>query len=472
MKKYFACSDAKFCVSTFFIFHFLLFNTLSAQLTLVVSSYPNNTVNPDSSIFIAGTFNGWNANDATKLLKKNADGFYSITINPPIGRIEYKYTQKNWSPAEGNNNGAFMPNRVISYDGTATKITDKIESWEGQSTSNSTAALNVQVLTNNFSMPQLGRTRRIWIYLPPNYNTTSQRYPVFYLHDGQNLFDKATSFAGEWQIDESLNKLFDLGDKGCIVVGIDNGGSTRIDEYSPFKNSSYGGGEGAAYTKFLVNTLKPYIDNNFRTLSDRKNTAIGGSSMGGLISAYAACAYPAVYSKVLVFSPAFWFSDSCLIYTKQHVPNSSTRWYFDAGTTESAAMIFDMKNISDALRTNSNNDIQFISRADGQHSEWFWAREFPDAYNWLFRSETTSNNQTQDVKLRIYPNPVDSILNVETNENADYWNAEVFDNWGRQLIFTNIVQNSIDVSQLKSGTYFLKIKEGVKVIYTSQFVKK
>src|SRR5205085_11725242 len=119
-------------------------------------------------------------------------------------------------------------------------------SWEDISGSgpSSTAAANVQVLNTSFFMPQLNRSRKIWLYLPPDYYTTSKTYPVLYMEDGQNLFDNATSFSGEWQIDETLNTLHSQGNYGAIVVGIDNGGGERLNEYSPWVNATYGGGQG------------------------------------------------------------------------------------------------------------------------------------------------------------------------------------------------------------------------------------
>ena len=138
------------------------------------------------------------------------------------------------------------------------------------------------------------------------------------MHDGQNLFDSSMSYSGEWSVDETLNKLYSEKNLKLIVVGIDNGESKRLDEYSPWKNKKYGGGEGEAYTKFIVETLKPYIDDNYKTLKDKNNTAIIGSSMGGLVSHYAGLKYPKVFGKIGVFSPAFWFAPEVTEFSKTH----------------------------------------------------------------------------------------------------------------------------------------------------------
>ncbi|BDX04927.1 hypothetical protein MACH26_04480 [Planctobacterium marinum] len=124
-----------------------------------------------------------------------------------------------------------------------------------------------------------------------------------FMHDAQNLFDEKTSFAGEWRVDESLNALAQEHDLQLIVVGIDNGGEHRTQELSSWDHEKYGKAEGEQYTDFIVNVLKPYIDDRYRTLPDATNTAIMGSSMGALSSHYAIHTYPEIFSKAGLFSP-------------------------------------------------------------------------------------------------------------------------------------------------------------------------
>src|SRR5690606_33431334 len=127
--------------------------------------------------------------------------------------------------------------------------------------------------------------------LPPDYETSTKKYPVLYMQDGQNLFDNKTAYSGEWQIDETLNKLFSEGDYGAIVIGIDNGGEKRIDEYTPWNNPKYGGGEGDLYMQFIAETLKPYVDSHYRTRPEKEYNALIGSSLGALISNYGGVKY-------------------------------------------------------------------------------------------------------------------------------------------------------------------------------------
>jgi len=251
-----------------------------------------------------------------------------------------------------------------------------------------TALPSVKIITDSFYMPQLNRYRRVWICMPHDYATkTTKKYPVIYMHDGQNVFDAKTSYAGEWGVDECLDTLEMKTGKGFIVVAVDNGSDKRIAEYTPWKNLKYGGGEGGLYIDFMVKTLKPYIDKHYRTLTDKPNTAIIGSSLGGLISIYAAVKYPNVYGKVGNFSPAYWINmDSLKTYFKGKKQGISFRLYSFAGKKESESISDEIKSIDDCLKEVGMKPAEMKSTIyeDGEHREWFWRREFPKAVKWLF----------------------------------------------------------------------------------------
>lgn len=267
---------------------------------------------------------------------------------------------------------------VLSFETQAQESLDKRH----------TLTPNVTVLTDSFIIPQLNRERRVWLYLPNDYATSQRRYPVLYLHDGQNVFDEATSFAGEWGVDETLRQLQQAGqDQGCIVVAVDNDGKRRLDEYSPWRNEKLGGGEGDAYVEFLVKTLKPYVDAKYRTLPGREYTGIAGSSMGALISLYASLKYQEVFSKVGLFSPAFWFAKQPLFdFVRATKIRQSMRFYLVAGAQEGEGMVPLMAAMHDSLRKAgaAPKDLYYQVSPDGKHSEWFWRREFPAAYQWLY----------------------------------------------------------------------------------------
>jgi predicted alpha/beta superfamily hydrolase/ketosteroid isomerase-like protein len=248
------------------------------------------------------------------------------------------------------------------------------------------AASNVAVLEHEFTIPDLNRPRLVRMYLPPDYETSERHYPVLYMHDGQNLFDDSTSYAGEWGVDETLNELFDERAFGLIVVGIDNGGDKRMSELSPWPNEEFGAAEGRQYMDFLVNEVKAFVDQNYRTLPDQENTAIMGSSMGGLISHYAIFEYPHVFSKAGIFSPSYWFSDEVYATSQPGKLADNARLYILMGGSEGRKGISDMERMATQLLNDGMPENRLESRVvpDGEHNESFWRTHFPAAVTWLF----------------------------------------------------------------------------------------
>jgi predicted alpha/beta superfamily hydrolase len=437
-----------------------LANPLFAQITFKVNSIPANTP-AGAPIHIVGSFNNWAPGDATKILTLN-NGVYSITFTPPTGTVEYKFTRGSWATVEGNANGTYLPNRTVTYSGTPITHDLSILSWEDLGAGgggSGTAAANVFLLDDDFYMPELNRNRQIWIYLPPDYNTSSKNYPVLYMHDGQNLFNANTSFSGEWEVDESLNALFSDGDYGCIVVGIYNGGAERLNEYSPWVNPQYGGGQGDEYVDFIVNTLKPYVDIHYRTLPGRQSTGIMGSSMGGLISMYAFSERQDVFSKAGIFSSAFWFADSnSANHTASHPRLGNARVYFLTGGQEPAYVTQDMDEVIDAMGTAGFSDNEHFRKvaADGQHSEWFWAREFPDAYVWLFQDAVSSTAQATTEPLDIFPNPAGDWVRFSGQQDAAL-HVQLFGADGRLWRDSTLqATQALWTGDLPAGVYLVK----------------
>lgn len=238
-------------------------------------------------------------------------------------------------------------------------------------------------------MPQLNTTRRVWIYLPPDYYTSGKKYPVMYLQDGQNLFDAKTSYSGEWEIDETMNQIYSETGQSVVIVGVDHGGDERINELSPYKNEKYGGGKGDQYIEFIVKTLKPYIDNHYSTKADRKNTLIGGSSLGGLISVYGAVKYPQIFGDILAFSPAFWFNSKDI---NAFIENSDSnlkkqKIYIVQGRNEDEDMEEQTTRVINNLKSKNlkSKNIFFKIDEDGKHNEAYWGREFKGAFLWFLR---------------------------------------------------------------------------------------
>lgn len=240
---------------------------------------------------------------------------------------------------------------------------------------------SAQVSTFELDAPQLKTTKKIWVYLPKNYKTSDKKYPVIYMHDAQNLFDAKTSFAGEWNVDETLDSL----KTKAIVIGIEHGNEKRLEELTPFPNEKYGGGNADAYLEFIVKTLKPYVDKSYRTKPNTNNTVIFGSSLGGLVSYYAVLKYPEVFGKAGVFSPSFWFSDEIYTMTKNS-DKIKAKIYFLYGDSESDDManeVRKMKHLLDDNRCYCLKLDKIVEVKGGHHNEKLWREGFAKAVLWL-----------------------------------------------------------------------------------------
>ena len=238
-----------------------------------------------------------------------------------------------------------------------------------------------QVSSFSIEALQLKTTKKIWLYLPKNYATSTKTFPVIYMSDAQNLFDKTTSYAGEWEVDETLDSL----NAQVIVVGIEHGNEKRLDELTPFKNEKYGGGNAENYLEFIVKTLKPHIDSTYRTKKEVKNTAIIGSSLGGLVAFYAVLKYPKVFGKAGVFSPSLWFTNDIYEMMEQ-APKTKAKFYFLCGDSESEDMVNDLNKMTKLLDENRCYCLKLSQKEiikGGQHNEKLWREGFKKAYLWL-----------------------------------------------------------------------------------------
>jgi predicted alpha/beta superfamily hydrolase len=371
------------------VFPVIAQNSIQLQIKSLPLYHPSG-----SDIYIAGSFNGWNPQDEKFKFRHNADSSYSIELKLDAGTYEYKITRGGWDKVECKKGGAATANRVLKT-GDEETIELTIEEWVDRFPAvpkKSTASKNVQIIDTAFLIPQLKRTRRIWIYLPESYATSTKRFPVLYMHDGQNLFDDATSYSGEWGVDEYFDSLHKNA-RQYIVVGIDNGGTRRMNEYCPYDFSldniapghPHNKGEGGEYVDFIVKTLKPFIDKKYRTEKNKDNTAIAGSSMGGLISLYAILKYPKIFGAAGVFSPAFWVAPKIFDEIKSKGKKVLSKIYFYAGKQEGESMAPDMLKAYEAMTKVSKSKMQAIIRDDGKHNEATWRKEFPLFYEWALK---------------------------------------------------------------------------------------
>ncbi|MFK7970611.1 MAG: alpha/beta hydrolase-fold protein [Bacteroidia bacterium] len=429
-----------------------------AQVTIVLTSIPHNTP-ANASIYLAGNMNSWNDGDSNFILQTLPNNQRFITLQNPPANMEFKFTRGDWANVEGDNQGCEIGNRTASPSAGDT-LRLAVATWKDLTPCsggpNSTANGQMSIMDPAFDMPQLSRKRKIWIYLPPDYASSNKRYPVMYMQDGQNLFDRATSFSGEWGVDETLTGLFQNGDPGIIIIGIDNGGSERLNEYSPWFQQGLGGGQGDAYLDFMVNTLKPYVDLNFRTKSDAANTGILGSSMGGLISLYAGLKRPDIYGRVGVFSPSVWFAPQIWNTIDSAQFDASQRYYILAGGREGSNLPADAQRLEQKLIQKGHTSTSVFRQfdANGSHTESFWAAWFGPAYEWLF-AITTELNTLPEALLRVFPNPVTDTLRVEYPGN---YHVKLYDALGKLLFEQDANEGHLlSFSQYPAGSYVLHI---------------
>ena len=242
----------------------------------------------------------------------------------------------------------------------------------------------LQVL-HDFASPELGNSRDVYVYLPPDYDEEVRRYPVIYMQDGQNLFDTGTSFGRPWHAEDAVVAAARLG-VPAIVVGVANAGLGRIAEYSPFPDQRHGGGLADVYLDFITNTLKPVIDQMYRTLREPRDTGIAGSSMGGLVSLYAAFTRPGTFGFAAVLSPSLWFAHLAIFDVVRRALATMgverPRLYLDSGAREGARTLDHARELRNLLVDGGYRvgvDLRWTEDAMGAHEEGAWGRRFRKA---------------------------------------------------------------------------------------------
>jgi predicted alpha/beta superfamily hydrolase len=233
----------------------------------------------------------------------------------------------------------------------------------------------------------------VLVYLPPGYDRErSRRYPVLYMHDGQNLFDGSTSFIPgmEWRVDETAQALIESGAiEPLIIVGIYNTGTSRVDEYTPTADARYkAGGQAALYGRLIVEELKPFIDARYRTRREASATGLGGSSLGGLVSLYLGLKYPKVFGRLAILSPAVQWDERMILREVEAVgARPRTRIWLDMGTKECPACTGNARLLRDALTRKGwrlDSDLKYFEAEGAEHNERAWAERVEPLLRFLF----------------------------------------------------------------------------------------
>jgi len=250
----------------------------------------------------------------------------------------------------------------------------------------------------SFHSEILKNDRDVIVYLPPGYAAAKRsRYSVFYMHDGQNLFDGATSFipGQEWSVDETAQALIAAGKiEPLIVVGIYNT-KDRINEYTAAEDAKYKmGGKADLYGRMIVEELKPFIDANYRTRKEAKHTGLGGSSLGGLASLYLALKYSDVFGRAAVVSPSVWFANKQIVhYVESQPKNPGVRIWMDMGTKEGRDAAGAQQAVADARLLQQTlikkgwkdgKDLKYFEAEGAEHNERAWAARAELILTFLF----------------------------------------------------------------------------------------
>lgn len=348
-------------------------------------------------IFISGNspeLGNWNPG-LVRLVKK--DGVHSLDLEVRAGvPLEYKYTRGNWDTVEKGADFSELANRRFTAQASA-GISDTILNWADRKPylPEQRTVTGTLLYHRDFYSRALKNKRTLAVWLPPSYAASrGRRYPVIYMHDGQNLFDKATAFIGEeWGADEAAAALAAQDPAlEAIVVGVYNTGD-RLAEYTPHRDGARGGGKGRAYAKFIVKEVKPFIDGAYRTLKDRNNTFTAGSSLGGVISLYLLLEYPKVFSGAGALSPSLYWADGALpALAGRKAAAGKMKIWLSMGTEEGNGSAPDPVEQARELRARllgkgfvENRDLVYVEAQGARHSEKHWARQVPALFRFLLQ---------------------------------------------------------------------------------------
>ena len=342
----------------------------------------------DRPVYLSGNFNQWHTQDLNYQMEKIENGLYHFKFPADFAypdELLYKFTKGDWSEVEIDKYGNRTENRSCKEHVGVRR--EHVEKWRKNWLPFKPNFLpKVHLISDEFEIPQLNKTRRVWALLPHDYEQTTERYPVLYLQDAQNLFNEKAQY-GNWEIDKKLAVMSEYKIGKIIVIAIEHADQDRIKEYN-VGNTVLGAGQGKKYIRFITDTLKPFVDKSFRTKPEREYTGIGGSSMGGLVSIFSGLMYPEVYGKLMVFSPSLWVVPKMNFNQIDFSEPGETKIYLYAGGDESATMIDHVKRFKKNMLKNeqasSKMKIQLSINMLGKHNETYWSDEFPKAIEWLF----------------------------------------------------------------------------------------
>ncbi|RKH45150.1 alpha/beta hydrolase-fold protein [Corallococcus sicarius] len=369
--------------------------------TVFVVQVPDITPREDT-VYLTGNqpeLGNWNG--AQVALSRAVDNAYAGSVIFAEGTdLEFKVTRGSWEKVEKSATGAEVGNHTFKTGSGFERVSLTVGGWADLTPPppppDPTLTGDVRFLRNVTPTDTTLKPRDVIVWLPPGYDANpTRRYPVLYMHDGQNLMDVVTAFAGEWKVDETAQTLVEGGQvEPLIIVGVYNVGNDRIAEYTPvpFPPKYPDAGRADAYGQFLIKDLKPRIDAEFRTKPGPEFTGLAGSSLGGLVSLSLGLKHPEVFSRLGVVSPSVWWADRDIVKTVEALTTKpALRIWEDIGTNEGtgseAESVADAQALRDALVAKGwvpDVDLKYTVVDGGKHAEADWAARFGDILRFLY----------------------------------------------------------------------------------------
>lgn len=374
-------------------------------------------------VHVAGNFNGWNPSDPGTLMTLGEDGLWRLKLDQPtnVDRLSFKFALGDWDRVEVDENGGDVANRALpmidaarAADGALPEIPFSAAGFSPESAPEPfvykldpdrelDVTGDVRLLeTRGGGGPAADAERTAMVWLPPGYDdpaNADKRYPVLYLLDGQNVFEKLPWLAAEWEADETAQRLIEQGEaEPFIMVAIPHAGRGRMSEYQAVPVFPNVPAAGPEFLRWLISEVKPDVDSAYRTRTDPANTAIGGASLGGTMSLFAGVQHPDVFGKVLVESPPMVAGGSVWEAYLSTVERWPGKVYLGIGGQETGTHESDQRRNQRYLQTVRNLSARLIREGLGEdrllmviepdavHNEAAWARRLPDAIRFLFGS--------------------------------------------------------------------------------------
>lgn len=366
------------------------------HLTLRVH-VPANTP-PSATVGIVGDFQGWIHDDPAYQLHRDPDGLHRIDLEFEAGAIlSFRFHRGDAASEEARPDGSPVAARRLRLDRSlALDLT--VAAWRDDASPARTLAGDV----TEHSDPEVLEGRRLWVYLPPGYHEHDATYPLLLMLDGQNVFDRTTSFAGEWEADETCEALIAAGRiEPLVIVAVDNGRERRMEEYTPWPDPVRGGGGGEAHLRRLVDEVLPWVRARYRVQVDPAHVGFAGSSLGGLMGLHVVATRASVFGKIAALSPSIpWAGERVLEELRALAPAPQQRLWVDMGTAEYGQLrdadgdgvddlIGSLRRATALLREAGWTPERLVVFEDegARHHESAWAARFGRVLEFLFPAQ-------------------------------------------------------------------------------------